>query len=225
MGLDQVIRLPFTLLLPLIPLVVLFASDAVRAQNTSDVDSTGASFEVANAGPADCCYLHNNPTPPTTTTVSQAVLPMSGELPTALVLYNYDADRDLLPGLRLETTSLGLGEVDPTKFQVWRSGPLASGLTISGTILLDVWGALQDYQTGVGAVEVFLRDYNPTSTSYVEITNGTLFARDWQEGVSDFIERMALVLGTTYTIPAGHELEVRLGVNPNPPKDVLGDSP
>ena len=67
---------------------------------------------------------------------------------------------------------------------------------------------MQNYSTGlVGAVTVFLRDYDPSGPSHVEITNGTVFARDWQEGSGDFVERMALVLGTNYTLLVGHELE------------------
>lgn len=170
--------------------------------------SSSAYVDFTNAVSADCRYLHNNPTPPVGNTVSQAVLPMDSKLPTAATQYNYDTDRDLDPGLVLDKTNLGLIESDPTKFQVWRSGVLTTTLPITGTVLIDIWAAMQNYSTGlVGAVTVFLRDYDPSGPSHVEITNGTVFARDWQEGSGDFVERMALVLGTNYTLLVGHELE------------------
>ena len=172
------------------------------------VDNDVASGGFASAVSADCCYLHNNPTPPTGNTASQAVLPIDGELPTALTLYNYDIDRDANPGLRLDKTNQGLLEPDTSKYQVWRSGVLASDLSITGTVLIDIFGAMENYVTAlVGAVTVFLRDYDPGTGGHTEIIDGTVFARDWQEGAGDFVERMALVLGASYTVPAGHELE------------------
>ena len=167
-----------------------------------------AYVDFTNAVSADCRYLHNNPTPPTADTASQSVLPASGDLPTAPILYNYDTNRDAQPGLVLDKTALGLGEPDTTKFQVWRSGPLAGPLPITDTVLIDLWAAMMDFTPAlVGAITVFLRDFDPSDSTHDEITNGTVFARDWQEGAGDFVERMALVLGTSYTVPAGHELE------------------
>ena len=174
---------------------------------TANGVSDSGYVDFQNAVSADCRYLHNNPTPPVADTAAQTVLPMDGELPTAAVLYDYDTPRDSLPGLVLDKTAEGLAEIDPPKFQRWRSGALAGDLPITGTVLLDVWGAIKDFATGVGAITVFLRDFDPIGPSHTEITNGTVFARDWQEGASDFVERMALVLGTNYTVLAGHELE------------------
>ncbi len=168
-----------------------------------------AYVDFTNAVSADCRYLHNNPTPPVANTVSQAVLPMDGQLPTAPFLYDYSTDRNGPAGLRVDKSSAGLGELDPTKFQVWQSGPLPVDLPITGTVLIDMWAAIEDYTTGlVGAITVFLRDYDPTGPSHTEITDGTVFADDWQTGSGDFVEKMALVLGTNDMILAGHELEV-----------------
>ena len=168
-----------------------------------------AYVDFANAVTADCRYLHNNPTPPIADTTSTPVLPISDELPVAPILYNYDTDRDAIgPGLRLDKTNQGLLEPDTSKYQVWRSGVLASDLSITGTVLIDIFGAMENYVTAlVGAVTVFLRDYDPGTGGHTEIIDGTVFARDWQDGAGDFVERMALVLGANYTVPAGHELE------------------
>ena len=187
------------------PLAGTFGTLTVSTPNGITASST---VDFANAVSADCYYLHNNPTPPVADTASQAVLPISDELPVAPLLYNYDTDRDANPCLQLDKTNQGLGESDPTKYQVWRSGVLTNTLPITGTVLIDIFGTMENYVTAlVGAVTVFLRDYDPGGPSHTEIIDWTVFARDWQEGSGDFVERMSLILGTNYTVPAGHELE------------------
>ena len=160
---------------------------------------------------SECFYLHNNPTPPVGDTASQTLLLVDTELPTASTLFNYDTDRNITAGLRLVESKNGLGETNATKFQTWRSGVLASDLAISGDTLVDVWAASDNYaQNEIGGVTAYLRDYNPGTGAHVEIGNGTVFARDWQAGSTTFVERMAKISSLTFTIPAGHELEVRL---------------
>ena len=155
----------------------------------------------------DCRFLHNNPTPPAGDSASQVVLPMDAALPVAATLYNYDADRDSTPGLTLVKTPLGLSEIDPAKYQVWRTGVLTSPVSISGTVLFDVSAAMKDFaQDTMGIITVYLRDKD--GVTYTEIGQGSIYARDWQSGSVTFVERSALVPGFSYTIPAEHELEV-----------------
>jgi len=173
-------------------------------------DSTYVDFSsVSNA---DCRFLHNYPTPPFEDTASQALLPMEGGLPSATTLFNYDNDRDIEPGLTLVRSQNGLSESLTTKYQVWRTGILGTPKVIDGDVLIDLFAALTPITQGqVGIVIAYLRDFD--GISHTEIGNGAVFARDWQSGSSDFVERMALVKGINYTIPVGHELEVRLQID------------
>ena len=175
---------------------------------TSNGVSDSRYFSFANAVAAGCYFLHNTSTPPTGDTASQALLPLDTELPAAATLYNYDTDRDSAAGLLLQKTPLGLAETDPAKFQTYRTGVLASPLVLND-VLVDVWAGMLNFDTGkVGAVTVFLRDRDPSDSSHIELGNGTVFARDWQEGSGTFVERMAYVPDVDVSIPAGHELEV-----------------
>ena len=161
---------------------------------------------------ADCRFLHNYPTPPKGDTVSQVVLPMDTGLPSAAILHNYDLDRDSDPGLVLQRSINGLSETDPEKFQAWSTGPLTSPLSITGDVLIDLWMALVPPNSGeTGVVSVYLRDRD--GAAYTEIGEGAVFSRDWQSGSNTFVEKLAMIQGVNYTIPAGHEFEVRIIVD------------
>jgi len=177
---------------------------------TPNAISDSAYVDFTNAVSADCRYLHNNPSPPTGNTASQASLPLDTELPSATTMYNYDTNRDSDAGLKLRKTDLGLTESDSTKFQVWRSGALTSNLVIAADVLVDLWAAPKNFrQNKIGVVTTYLRDYCATcDPTHVEIDNASIFARDWQSGSSTFVERMGRIPGVNYTVPAGHELEI-----------------
>ena len=167
-----------------------------------------------NVFSASCFFLHNNPTPPTGDTASQLALPMDGQLPSAVpqlpTLYNFDTNRDGNPGLFLDRTVNGLAETDYKKFQVWRSGALASPLTITGDVLVDIWAKLEVPTAGqIGVVVAYLRDYD-AGVGYVEIADGAVYARDWHSNSTTFVERLGLIQGVGYTLSAGHQLELRL---------------
>ena len=66
-------------------------------------------------------HLHNNPSPPTGDTSSQAVLSIDWTSPTATTLYNYDTDRDGDVGLYMAKGGGGPTESDASKMQVWRT--------------------------------------------------------------------------------------------------------
>ena len=132
-------------------------------------------------------YLHNNPTPPTADTLSQANLTMDTTSPFAFVLFNYDTDRDGFEGRLFDKGGVGAGETDIGKFQNWRTGALASGFRILGTVEIRLHSAIKDFQLAKeGEVKVFLRDWN--GTTYTEIGNATLLDADWQKGFTTFVE-------------------------------------
>lgn len=174
--------------------------------------SDSAYVDFTKVSNADCRFLHNFPTPPIENTVSQALLPMEGGLPSATTLFNYDEDRDTEPGLALSRSQNGLNESLTTKYQVWRTGVLGTPKVIVGDVLVDIFGALSPVTQGdVGIVIAYLRDFD--GASHTEIGESAVFARDWQSGATGFVERMALIKDVNYTIPAGHELEIRIQID------------
>ena len=181
-------------------------------------DSTYVDFSEVSS--ADCRFMHNYPTPPSEDTASQALLPMEGGLPVATTLFNYDNDRDIETGLLLEKSQNGLNESVTTKYQVWRTGVLGVPKVINGDVLIDLFARLKTVAEGeIGIVVVYLRDFD--GSSHVEIGEGAVFARNWQSGSTGFVERSVLIKDINYTIPADHELEVRMQVDTASQQDMI----
>ena len=182
--------------------------------------SDSAYVDFTKVSNADCRFLHNYPTPPFEDTAAQALLPMEGGIPSATTLFNYDNDRDSEPGLTLLRGQNGLAESVTTKYQVWRTGVLGKPTVIDGDVLIDVFAALSPIAQGqVGIVIAYLRDFD--GSSHTEIGESAVFARDWQSGSTEFVERMALMKNVDYTIPIGHELEVRLQIDIASEQDMI----
>ncbi len=203
------------LLLALIAIGIIAAlfNASAGAYFTDTEQSTGNAlrFRIQN-------YLHNNPTPPTGDTSSQAVLPTSTTAPIATTLYNYDQDRDSDAGLIIVKGGSGAGETDLTKYQAWRAGSLSDDLPIIGTVTIDLWSAIRGFSKGKrGEITIYLRDYN--GSTYTEIGNGTL-SESWQKGSSTWVMKTITISGLNYTIPAGNELEVKLIVGNNAGADM-----
>ena len=154
-------------------------------------------------------YLHNNPTPPTGNTSSQAVLPLTRISPTATTLYNYDQNRSSDLGLFIAKGGVGPGETDSSKHQVWRTGAFSSSEYLMGSVTIDIWAAIKGFtQNKKGEVIIYLRDYN--GSSYTEIGNGNVYEQKWQGGSSTWVNKTITISGLNYTIPAGNELEVEV---------------
>ena len=74
---------------------------------------------------------------------------------------------------------------------------------------MNIWAAIRNFQQNQpGAYTVYLRDYD--GATYTEISTSSVFAFDWQKGSTDFVNATVMMLDVNYTVPAGHELEVRL---------------
>ena len=177
-----------------------------------DFDATNSLINLSFVPPVPTTsfYLHNNPTPPTGDTDPQALLPMDSTAPTATTLYNYNLP-GIKPGLELAESELGLNE--PVDFQIWRTGPLVSPLSIDGDVFIELWAAIREFQVNKpGAVSAYLRDYDSVG-GYAEIANGSIFAENWQEGSNTFLKRTIMMPDVSYTVPTGHELEFRLVVD------------
>ena len=149
-----------------------------------------ASAYFSTAASEICYYLHNNSTPPTGATSSQASLPLTTGPALEATLYNYDQNRDAKTGLLIVKGGTDENEADLTKHQVWRTGALSSPLALAGTVTF------------------YLRDYD--GSSYVEITNGTVSEADWQGGVSNFVNKKLSIGSVNYTVQVDNQLELKL---------------
>ena len=140
-------------------------------------------------------------------------LPMDETAPTAETLFNYDTDRDQDRGLLVRQTSKGLEETNTEKYQNWRTSPLEEGLVITGDVYVTFFATNHDHDDDdhdgkEGKVDVFLRDYDGAG-GYTEISRGTSVDPDWHKGPSHFIEKTIAMAAVDYTIPPGHQLELR----------------
>ena len=168
-----------------------------------------ASAYFTTASAENCYYLHNNPTPPTGATSSQASLPLTTGPALGVTLYNFDQDRDAQTGLQIVKGGVDENEPDPTKHQVWRTGELTTSLPMVGTVTVDFWSAIKDFALDTtGTVTFYLRDYD--GSSHVEIADGTVSDADWQGGVSDFVARSLSITSVSYTVSTGNELKFKL---------------
>ena len=166
-------------------------------------------FDAGNV--VTCFYLHNDPTPPVGDTASHAILPLSGTESAVSTLDNYDTDRDAAPGLVIQKGGKNAGETDPLKHQVWRTGVLTADLVINGDVTIEFWSAIKDFAgTPSGRVTFYLRDRDEVG-GYTEIADGTLFRPTWDPAeTGSFIGDTITISSVSYTLPAGHELEIKL---------------
>ena len=179
--------------------------------------SDSAYFDAGYNGSC-AIYWHNDPTPPTGDTNSQATLPMDTAVPTATTLFNYDVERDPCVGLSILEGGSGPGETDSTLHQVWRTSALTSQMVISGDVTVDFWSATRRGQGSCviqlnrsAEATIFLRDRND-SGSYSEIGSGTLSEADWQGGTSDYVQKTLTISDINYTVASGHQLEAEVTV-------------
>lgn len=154
-------------------------------------------------------YLHNNPTPPTANTTAQYNLTMTITAPTATTLHNYDTDSANRPGrgvTRANPPSAGLTTAH--QYVNWRTPVLANALTLTGSVTVDFWSATNTATANrTGSLIAYLRDYNPTAGTYVEIANAT-YTGAYAVGRT-YYER-PITIAATATVAAGHQLEVKL---------------
>ena len=156
-------------------------------------------------------FLHDNPTPPTGDTTSQVNLSFSLTAPTATTLYNYDTNRDALPGRLVARSSNGAGESDPNKYQNWRGAVLSTGVVLSGTSTVTLWSAMENFDVSkVGEVGAYLRDFNPSTSTYVELANATLTLDPWQGGSGTWVSRTIDITVPASAVAAGHQIELKL---------------
>lgn len=156
-------------------------------------------------------FLHNYPTPPTGPTTAQNNLTMNATTPTQATLYNYDTAADSLAGRRLLKSGTGPGDATLTRYANWRSAAFASAKTINGTVVLSIWSGISGFTLNAqGTIVAYLRDFNPSTSAYVEIANATLTDANWQAGSPSWVLKRINIAVTSYLLAAGHVLEVKV---------------
>ena len=142
----------------------------------------------------------------TGTGVPQANLSMgsvgNGALP------NYDAGGDDDPGLTLEKTDKGVGETDPSKYQIW-IGP-STGLDLDGQASLTFWSAMKDFdESKDGEVEAYLLDCATSGDDCKVINSGSIRLERWSAGSSGWVSRTINFGSVSHSFAPGRSLAVK----------------
>ncbi len=142
----------------------------------------------------------------TGTGVPQANLSMgsvgNGALP------NYDAGRDDDPGLTLKKTNKGVGETDPSKYQIW-IGP-STGLDLDGQASLTFWSAMKDFdESKDGEVEAYLLDCATSGDDCKVIDSGSIRLERWSAGSSGWVSRTINFGSVSHSFAPGRSLAVK----------------
>ena len=186
-----------TLLAPAVSLALMSASSSLGANTFTT--------------PRTWYFLHNSPTPPTGNTTAVNNLTMTATSSTQATLFNYDTAADSLPGRRLLKSGTGPGDATLTRYVNWQTATLLSALTINGAVVVRIWSGITGFPLGQqGVLVAYLRDYNPTLSTYAEIANATLTDSNWQQGSATWVLSRISVNVSNYTVPIGHRLEVKL---------------
>ncbi|MFC1969086.1 hypothetical protein ACFLVF_01180, partial [Chloroflexota bacterium] len=91
-------------------------------------------------------------------------------------------------------------------------GTIGNVCQINGDITLTLWGGIEDFQQSQrGVVIAYLRDFD--GSGYTEIANTSIDAPDWQSGEESWVEAVITFTGVSYTMQAGHFLEVKVLVD------------
>ena len=137
------------------------------------------------------------------------ILPTDVIVSTAALLFNYDTDRDLFPGLVLARGGSGANESNPTKFQAWRTTALPTSVRFEGKVTVDLWTAMKGFQAGKrGFVSVYLRDFDGSTSS--DLAQATLDSLNWQGTALSWTQKTFVLNVASYTVPTGHRLELKV---------------
>jgi len=98
-------------------------------------------------------------------------------------------------------------------------GTFGTGTEINGDVDFILWSAIKDFgQSKRGVVTAYLRDFD--GTDYTEIASATLDTPDWQGGNESWVETPFNFPNVSYTLSAGHYLELKVVVGDNSDDDM-----
>jgi len=156
-------------------------------------------------------YLHNNPTPPVGNTTAQYNLTATTTASTAATLYNYDTNGANRPGRGINRTATpGPTLATALAYVNWRTTAFAVSQTMDTNVIVDTWSATNTTAAKrTGSLAVYVRDFNPSTSTYVEISNATL-SGTYTAGRTYYERPITVTLSSAYTLAAGHQLEVKI---------------
>jgi hypothetical protein len=192
-----------------------FSGTATFDYTVSDgvaTDVATASVEVASGPPVTGSAVHYLGTNGPGDTTSTPVLPFTSTAPTETVLYNYDTDRDLLPGLFIREADNNLGTGDTAKYQKW-SLPVDTGQVLAGHALLDIWAAMGDFDEHEGGrIIASLSNCNASALDCTPLAQAD--ERIEQDDAPGTFQLITIDFGgVTATIPPGRTLVIKLVVD------------
>jgi hypothetical protein len=162
-------------------------------------------------------YFHHIPSPPTGNTTSQPLSSCNAAAPAAGTLFNYDTEYDVGPGRHIGRGGSGPDETDGAKYQAWRSGPLPAPFTLQGSVRVELWAAMESFAVGTaGTARVYVRDISGGAP--VTIAQGVTVVNSPNAG---WVYRAVAMNIAGYTVPAGHELEVKVIVMGSSADDII----
>jgi len=98
-------------------------------------------------------------------------------------------------------------------------GTFGTAIEIDGDVNFNFWSGIKDFeQSRRGVVIAYLRDFD--GTDYTEIASATLVSADWQGGIEDWVETLMTFSDVSYTLSAGHYLELKVLVDANSDDDM-----
>ena len=120
-----------------------------------------------------------------------------------------DLDGDLNPGLTVRSGGTDLNENDPTKYQEWELVIPAGGLTLNGSVSLDIWTSLEG-ETGKNLdYSAWVFKCDPGCGAPLAGTE-QLHVDDWSTTTT--WEQRTVSIGNVNTfLPAGSTLRLRVG--------------
>lgn len=182
--------------------VVVFEDDHMHLAYDTEAYQAWLQMPVAAGNPT--YYLHNNPTPPVEDTDAQANLSMDEDDPTAQSFYNYDQNYDSAPGRRIEESDGGPDGLELKEYQNWLTDPYSEDTHFQGTVVLNLYIAPDGFNfDNDGSFRVYLRDYDPVSETYTEITSadyeveGGEWVQMWQPTAPEGKYKIVATVGDT----------------------------
>ena len=163
---------------------------------------------VASAAGQETLYLGSDGFP----NGSLVSSPSGGEMP------NFDLGRDIYPGLFLERSTLGVAEIDGTRYQHWQVG--MGGEQVSGYPSVVIWSAPAGFDPGKrGVFSVYLLDCDVRGGSCRELGASEVIIEKGRGGA--WVESRLDFDSIDHEFAEGRHLAVRVVVSESSESDMM----
>jgi putative nucleotidyltransferase with HDIG domain len=121
-----------------------------------------------------------------------------------------DLDSDGRPGMTIKNSDGRESRTESDKSQTWIYA-VPSPLVLNGPVSLDLWSSTRLFVSAKpGTLFAYLYDCTAAGASCTKIAENTAFAQPWNTSLIDWSHRVVTIGSVSRTIPAGHELRVKL---------------